>query len=127
MATNRPEAAPFLAQVPVVELAPHLNTGEHDGSTGRTEVRRRAGLSRAGKRSVSLLFLGLGIMSILALGRGAAAAVSGGLSGDDAVLLAMLGLISLVVASQAFSLLRTLPGTRRIWRRSGHHSASIAS
>jgi hypothetical protein len=82
----------------------------------RTEVRRRASLSRAGKRSVSLLFLGLGIMSILALGRGVAAASSDGLSGDDIVLLVMLGIISLVVASQSLSLLRTLPGTRRIWR-----------
>ena len=53
---------------------------------------------------------------MLALGRGAAAAISDGLSGDDAILLAMLGLISVMVVSQAFSLLRTLPGTRVIWR-----------
>lgn len=116
MATNRPEAAPFLAQVPVVDLVPQLSAGRNDGSAGRTEVRRRAGLSRVGKRSVGLLFLGLGIISMLALGRGAAAAVSDGLHGDDAVLLAMLGIISLVVASQAVSLLRTMPGIRRIWR-----------
>ena len=116
MATQPPEASPLLAQVPVTELAPHLSTGGHDDSAPRTEVRRRVGLSRAAKRSASLLFVGLGATSMLALRRGAAAAVSDGLGSEDAVLLAMLGLITLAVASQALSLLRALPGTRGIWR-----------
>ena len=114
--TTPPEATPFLAQVPVAELVPHLSAGGHACSAPPTTVRRRRGLSRVGKRLASVLFLGLGIMSMLSLGRGAASAVSDGLSGDDTVVLAMLGLISVVVASQAFSLLRALPGTRNIWK-----------
>jgi len=117
MAESPFESRPLLAQVPLAELAPHLSAGEHDGPADRTEVRRRASLSRVGKRSISLLFLGLGIMSMLALARAVVAASSNGLSVDDAMLLVMLGIISLVVASQVLSLLRTLPGTRRIWRR----------
>jgi hypothetical protein len=116
MATNPSESTPLLAQVPLAELAPHLSAREHGGRTHRTEVRRRASLTRVGKRVVSLLFLGLGIMSMLALVRATAAASSNGLSVDDAMLLAMLGIITMVVASQVVSLLRTLPGTRRIWR-----------
>jgi hypothetical protein len=55
-------------------------------------------------------------MSVLALSRGALVAASDGWSGDDIVLLGMLSLISLAVISQAVSLLRTMPGTRGIWR-----------
>lgn len=110
-----PPKAPLLAQVPATELVPNLSSAGPGDASGRTRVRRRVGLSRARKRLVSLLFLSLGIMSVMALGRGAVAVTSDGLSGDDALLLAMLALITLVVVSQALSLVRTLPGVRNIW------------
>jgi hypothetical protein len=65
---------------------------------------------------VSLVFLSMGVLSMLALGRGVAAANSDGLSADDVMVLVMLVLISLMVASQVLSLLRTLPGIRNAWR-----------
>ena len=110
-----PRNVPLLGQVTVADMAPSLTQADHEGRSGRTAVRRRTGLSLTRRRLVSLLFLSLGIMSIVALGRGAATAASDGLTGDDAMLLAMLTLISLVVASQAVSLVRTLPGIRHIW------------
>jgi len=94
LVTHPPESPPLLAQVAATELAPHMSAGGFEGS--RTAVRRRAGLRRAAKRLVSILFLTLGIVSVIALLRGVPAAASDGWGSDDAIPLVMLGLISAV-------------------------------
>jgi hypothetical protein len=66
-------------------------------------------------------------MSVLALGRQAVAATSNGPTADEAIVLVMLGLISFVVVSQAISLSKSLPGTRRIWARVAHNRHRTAS
>jgi hypothetical protein len=112
---SSPGNAPLLAQVPAAQLARHLGAGVPGGRAQPSEVGRRTRWGRVGRRIVTVLFLGLAVMSTLALGKAAAAATTDGLDGDDLAVLAMLVLISGVVVSQTFALSRALPGARRIW------------